>query len=393
MELEGIDPAGYAAVLNYVLRADKDASAASEMVCDLNVGVSYKSCRKNLLANLQSFCRSSSLDLEDLNARMPCSIEVMLIGGGAMDRDRVDTSCGKYTGRTSQQQRVFKYCVSFALHLRYLAASLTHPDRSSSVLIGLQKYHEMYVLRRKIEHAPVTVLLQQDFERDSKGYLVVMRKGDPLYNPKLPIAQIRPGELIPFYLKWDEGATCIPIYGTTEDVQVTLKHSYHVVCQKPEKMFKVAELSLPRSEHRAGAHKLVKVVINSAARTVQADVILLDIKDKPEYINFSELTIESVLAGKHTFKIHMHVKSTALLSLHGICGRKGAQWESESIQWARRGVVSELGEDGNPAEPVLKDTKDVVGKAEEALDIGDVDAEGEPEEWTSGPGVKQVGDC
>ena len=82
----------------------------------------------------------------------------------------------------------------------------------------MQNYHETYVLHKKMKQAPVTVLLQQDFGGDSKGYLVVMKKGDPLLDPKLPIAQIRPGELIPFYLKWDEGATCIPIYGTTKDV-------------------------------------------------------------------------------------------------------------------------------------------------------------------------------
>jgi hypothetical protein len=253
----------------------------------------------------------------------------------------------------------------------------------------MQNYHETYVLHKKMKQAPVTVLLQQDFGGDSKGYLVVMKKGDPLLDPKLPIAQIRPGELIPFYLKWDEGATCIPIYGTTEDVQVTRKHSYHVVSQKPEKMFKIAELSVRQPKHRAGAHKLVKVIINPAARMVQADVILLDIKGKPEYINFRELTVESVLADKHTFEIQMHVKSTVPLSLHGICDRKGAQWESESIQWTQRGVVSELDEDGNATGPVLKDTRDVVEKAEEVLDLGDVDAEGEPEEWTSGPDVNK----
>jgi hypothetical protein len=259
-------------------------------------------------------------------------------------------------------------------------ASLTRPYSSSSVLVGLQNYHELYVQHKKMKQAPVTVLLQQDFERDSKGYLVVMKKGDPLFDPKLPIAQIRPGELIPFYLKWDEGATCIPIYGTTEDVQVTPKHSYHIVSQKPEKMFKIAELSVPRPEHGAGAHKLVKVVVNPAARTVQAEVVLLDIKDRPEYVNFRELTIESVLADKDSFEVHTHIKSTVPLSLHGICDRKGAQWESESIQWAGRGVVSELDEGENSAKTVFNGTKCVAETTEELPDIVDVDAEGEPDE-------------
>jgi hypothetical protein len=244
----------------------------------------------------------------------------------------------------------------------------------------MQNYHETYVLHKKMKQAPVTVLLQQDFGGDSKGYLVVMKKGDPLLDPKLPIAQIRPGELVPFYLKWDEGATCIPIYGTTEDVQVTRKHSYHVVGQKPEKMFKIAELSVPQPKHRAGAHKLVKVIINPAARTVQADILLLDIKDRPEYVNFRELTIESVLADKPTFEIQMHVKYTVPLSLHGICDRKGAQWESESIQWAQCGIVSELGDDVKSAELVFNGTKRVAEKTEKLLDVVDVDAEGELEE-------------
>jgi hypothetical protein len=99
MEHEGIDPAGYAAVLYYVLRADKDASAASAKVCDLSVEASYRSCRKGLLANLQSFCKSTSRDLEELNARTPRSTEVILIGGGAMDRNRADVVCGEHTGR------------------------------------------------------------------------------------------------------------------------------------------------------------------------------------------------------------------------------------------------------------------------------------------------------
>ena len=199
---------------------------------------------------------------------------------------------------------------------------------------AVQSYHELYVLQKKMRQSPVTVLVQRDFSSHSKEYLILMKKGDPLLDPKLPIAQVRPGELIPFDLKWDEGATCIPIYGTIEDVRVSLKHDYHVVSQEPEKMFKIAELSVPQPEYRADVHNLIKLVINPAARTVQAEVILLDIRDKTEHVNFRELTIESILADKHNFEVHMHIKSTMPLSLHDIYDRKGAHWESESIQSA-----------------------------------------------------------
>ena len=125
--------------------------------------------------------------------------------------------------------------------------------------------------------------------------------------------------------------TCIPIYSTTEDVRVSVKHRYHIVHQKPKKMFKIAELSILRPKNWVCAHKLVKLVINPAAQTIQAEVILLDVKSNPEAPNYQELTVKSVLADKHTFKVYMHIRSTVLLSLHGICQRKGAQWELESI--------------------------------------------------------------
>jgi hypothetical protein len=69
-------------------------------VCDLNVEASYRSSRKNLLTNLQNFCRSTSQDLEELNTRTPRRTEVILIGGGAMDRDRADIIRGEHTDRT-----------------------------------------------------------------------------------------------------------------------------------------------------------------------------------------------------------------------------------------------------------------------------------------------------
>jgi hypothetical protein len=101
--------------------------------------------------------------------------------------------------------------------------------------------------------------------------------------------------------------------------------------QKPKKMFKIAKLSILRPKKRVGAHKLVKLVINPAAQTIKAEVILLDVKSNPKAPNYQELTVKSVLASKHTFKVYMHIRSTVLLSLHRICHRKGAQWELESI--------------------------------------------------------------
>jgi hypothetical protein len=154
-------------------------------------------------------------------------------------------------------------------------------------------------------------------------------------------------------------------------------------------MFKIAELSVPRPENRVAAHKLVKLVVNPAARTIQADVILLDVKDDPKPPNYRELTLESVLADKDTFEVHMHIRSTVPLSLHGICHRKGAQWESENIQWDQGGVVKGIDKDGNLAGRGVNDTKDEAEKVGELLDTEDVDAEGEPEEWTSGPDASQ----
>jgi hypothetical protein len=264
-------------------------------------------------------------------------------------------------------------------------ASLTRSDRSSSVLAGLQNYYELYVLRRKMKQAPITVLLEQDSEDDSKGYLVVMKEGDPLHDPKLPLAQVRPGELVLFYLTRKDTDNPIPIYGTTEDVRVGVKGGYHVVDQKPAKMFKIAELSVPRTENQACAHKLVRLIVNPAARTIQADVMLLDVKGDPDTIRFRELTVESVLADKETFQVHMHIKSTVPLSLHGICQRKGAQWESESIQWAQSGDTEEVNKDDNAVGRGANSTEAEEEEVAESLDIGDIDAEGEPEDWTSGP--------
>jgi hypothetical protein len=133
----------------------------------------------------------------------------------------------------------------------------------------------------------------------------------------------------------------------------------------------------------------VKLVINPAARTIQADVILLDVKDDPKSLNYRELTLESVLADKDTFEVHMHIRSTVPLSLHGICHRKGAQWELESIQWGQGGVVKGIDKGGNIAGRGVNDTKDEIEKVGELLDTEDVDAEGEPEEWIFDPDASQ----
>jgi hypothetical protein len=104
MKNESVHPASYAAVLDYVLKADEDASAASAKVCGKSLEASYRLCRKNLLANLESFSTSTSQELEELNAQKPRSIEVMLIGGGAMDKGRADVICAQYAGRTVENK-------------------------------------------------------------------------------------------------------------------------------------------------------------------------------------------------------------------------------------------------------------------------------------------------
>ena len=236
-----------------------------------------------------------------------------------------------------------------------------------------------------MEKAPTTVLVEQDLGQDSTGYLVVMKAGDPLVNPKLPAAQVRQGEMVLFDLEWKDNNTYLPIYGTTEIVQPVIHNGYYVVKQKPEKMFKIAELRVPRPGDQAGAQKLVKLIINPAARTIQADIIVLDLKADSELINCCELTVDSVLADNDDFEVHKHIRRTIPLSLHGICELKGAQWESESIQWAQGGVVNEVDEDGKLVGRGANDTEAEEEKAGKLLDIEDVDAEGEPEDRTSGP--------
>jgi hypothetical protein len=272
------------------------------------------------------------------------------------------------------------------LQLRTLeAVQLTCNTRRSSVLIGLENYYKVYVLGKRMEEAPITVLVEQDLDQDSTGYLVAMKAGDPLVKPKLPIAQVRQGEMVFFDLEWKDTDTCLPIYGTTEIVQTTIHNGYYVVEHRPEKMFKIAELRLPRSEDRAGTQKLVKLIINPAARTIQADVIMLDVKANPEAINNRELTVDSVLADKQTFEVYKHTRRTIPLSLHGICELKGAQWESESIYWAQDGGIKGVDEAKNPVEQGANDTEAEEEEVGKLLDTEDVDAEGEPEDWTSSP--------
>jgi hypothetical protein len=250
-------------------------------------------------------------------------------------------------------------------------------------LIGLEKYYKVYVSGKRMEKAPTTVLVKQDLEQDSTGYLLVMRAGDPLVSPKLPVAQVRQGEMVLYDLEWKDTDTSLPIYGTTEVVQPVIHNGYYVVKKKPEKLFKIAELSVPRSEDRAGAHKLLKLMINPAARTIQADLIMLDIRRGSEAINYRELTVDSVLTDDYLFKVHKHIRCTIPLSLHGICELKGAQWESESIQWARSEIAKEVDENEKLVGRGANDTEAEEETAGELPGIGDVDAEGEPDEWTS----------
>ena len=88
------------------------------------------------------------------------------------------------------------------LELRRLeAVQLTCNTRRSSVSVDLENHHKVYVSGGRMEKAPATVLVEQDLEQDSTGYLVVMRTGDPLVNPKLPVAQVRQGEMVLFDLE------------------------------------------------------------------------------------------------------------------------------------------------------------------------------------------------
>jgi hypothetical protein len=93
----------------------------------------------------------------------------------------------------------------------------------------------------------------------------------------------------------------------------------------PKKLFKIAELRVPRSGDWAGAQKLVKLIINPAAQTIQADTIVLNVKVNPEFINSCKLTVDSVHANNHTFKVHKHIRRTITLSLYSICELKGVQ--------------------------------------------------------------------
>ena len=67
---------------------------------------------------------------------------------------------------------------------------------------------------------------------------------------------------------------------------------------------------------------------------IQADIIVLDVKVDPEFIDSCELTVDSVLADNYTFEVHKHIRRTITYSLYGICEHKEVQWESKSIQWA-----------------------------------------------------------
>ena len=78
---------------------------------------------------------------------------------------------------------------------------LTWNTRRSSVLADLENHYKDYVASARIEKAPTTVVVEQDLKQDSRGYLVVIRAGDPLVNPKLPAAQVRQGEIVLFDLE------------------------------------------------------------------------------------------------------------------------------------------------------------------------------------------------
>jgi hypothetical protein len=201
-----------------------------------------------------------------------------------------------------------------------------HEEQSCDVVLDLQ-----YVLSKRMEEALVTVLVEQDFDQHSTSCLVAIEAEDPLVSLKLPIAQERQGEMLFLDLEWKDAETYLPIYGTAETVQTIFHNGYYVVEHRPEQVFRIAGPRLPRSGDRVGAQKLVKLVINPAARTTQTDVIMLDAIVSSEAINNRELIINSILTDQHTLEVYKHIRRTTQLFLHGICELNEVQCESERI--------------------------------------------------------------
>ena len=93
MERENLDLGVYYGILDYVTRADRDPSAASEKLCKKNMQASYSACCSHLLDNFKSFTtlvRKELSALDASNALHPQSAKVVLTRGGAMDKDRTD---------------------------------------------------------------------------------------------------------------------------------------------------------------------------------------------------------------------------------------------------------------------------------------------------------------
>lgn len=107
MERENLDPGVYSAVLKYIIRADRDPSAASEKLCNKNMQVSYTACRSDLLENFKSFVTLVRKELSALDAsNTPDSprTRVVLTGGGALDKGRTAIISNQYRDTTVENR-------------------------------------------------------------------------------------------------------------------------------------------------------------------------------------------------------------------------------------------------------------------------------------------------
>jgi hypothetical protein len=101
MERENLDPGVYSGILNYVIRADRNPSAASEKLCKKNMQASYTASRSHLLDNFKSFIELVRKELSVLDASNTLDSQgtkVVLTGGGAMDEGRTAIISDQYRG-------------------------------------------------------------------------------------------------------------------------------------------------------------------------------------------------------------------------------------------------------------------------------------------------------
>jgi Glu-tRNA(Gln) amidotransferase subunit E-like FAD-binding protein len=107
MKREDLDPGVYSGILDYVIRADKDPSAANEKLCNKNMQASYTACRISLLENFKSFTTLVRKELTALEGSNTCGAQctkIVLTGGGAMDEGRKGIVSDQYRGTTVENR-------------------------------------------------------------------------------------------------------------------------------------------------------------------------------------------------------------------------------------------------------------------------------------------------